>query len=89
MAKLAKLGLLWRGDGEARRNATPGNNRLSRVFEELAALVRPFPVIYQYSIHKGAKHGYALPDRDIYDKQAANRDWEIIFDMYRRQIPPA
>jgi carboxymethylenebutenolidase len=59
------------------------------MIDELAALVRPFPVIYQYSIHKGAKHGYALPDRDVYDKQAANRDWEIIFDIYRRQIPPA
>jgi carboxymethylenebutenolidase len=59
------------------------------MIEELAALMRPFPVTYQYCVHKGAKHGYALPDRDIYDKQAANRDWEIIFDMYRRQIPPA
>jgi hypothetical protein len=47
MAKLAKLGLLWRGDGEARRNATPGNNRLSRVFEELAALgVHAEPAVY-------------------------------------------
>jgi carboxymethylenebutenolidase len=58
------------------------------MIEELAALLRSFPVVYRYCIHKGAKHGYALPDRDIYDKQAANRDWEIIFDMYRRQIPP-
>ena len=34
----AKLALLWRGDREARRNATPHNNRFNRVFEELAAL---------------------------------------------------
>jgi hypothetical protein len=32
------LALLWRGDREARRDATPQNNRLSSVFEALAAL---------------------------------------------------
>lgn len=45
------------------------------------------PVKYRYEIHPGAEHGYALPDRDIYDKQAANRDWELIFAMFHRQIP--
>ena len=34
----------------------------------------------------GAVHGYALPDRDIHDKRAANRDWELIFEMFRRQL---
>jgi Domain of unknown function (DUF6815) len=33
-----KVALLWRGDREAWRNATPPNNRLSHVFEALAAL---------------------------------------------------
>ena len=33
-------------------------------------------------------HGYALPDRDIYDKASANRDWEIFFPMLRRQTGP-
>ena len=37
---------------------------------------------------KGAEHGYALPDRDIFDKKAAERDWELIFAMFHRQIPP-
>jgi hypothetical protein len=27
-----------------------------------------------------------LPDRDVYDRQAANRDWEYIFAMFRRQL---
>ena len=31
-------------------------------------------------------HGYALPDRDIFDKPAANRDWENIFAMFKRQL---
>jgi len=40
-------------------------------------------VAYRHIVHKGAEHGYPLPDRDIYDKHAANRDWEIIFAMFR------
>jgi carboxymethylenebutenolidase len=43
-------------------------------------------VRYRHIVHAGTKHGYALPDRDIYDKAAANRDWEIIFPMFRRQL---
>jgi hypothetical protein len=42
-----KLAVLWRGDREARRNATPQNNRFSRVFEALAALgIRAEPAVY-------------------------------------------
>jgi carboxymethylenebutenolidase len=41
---------------------------------------------YHFEIHSGADHGYALPDRDIHDKSAANRDWEIIFSMFDRQL---
>ena len=50
--------------------------------------MRDARVKYRHEIHKGADHGYALPDRDIHDKQAANRDWELIFGMFHRQIPP-
>lgn len=41
---------------------------------------------YRYEIHSGAEHGYALPDRDLFHKAAAERDWELIFPMYRRQL---
>jgi hypothetical protein len=41
------VALLWRGDREARRNATPQNNRLNRVFEALAALgIHAEPAVY-------------------------------------------
>ncbi len=43
-------------------------------------------VRYHGRVHAGAHHGYALPDRDVFDKAAANRDWEHIFAMYRRQL---
>ena len=44
---------------------------------------------YTEVVHPGTVHGYALPDRDIFHKQAAERDWELIFAMFHRQIPPA
>ncbi len=46
------------------------------------------PVKFSYSLHKAADHGYALPDRDIHDKRAANRDWELMFGLWRRQLSP-
>jgi carboxymethylenebutenolidase len=55
---------------------------------QLAELLKPCQVRYGYEVHKGAEHGYALPDRDIFDKKAAERDWELIFAMFHRQIPP-
>ena len=36
--KSYRIAILRRGDREARRTATPRNNRFYRVFEELAAL---------------------------------------------------
>jgi hypothetical protein len=42
-----KIAVLWRGDREARRNATPQNNRFHRVFEELAAAgIEAEPAVY-------------------------------------------
>lgn len=55
---------------------------------ELAELLNTCPVDYRFTVHPGAEHGYALPDRDVYDQRAAARDWEQIFAMFRRQIPP-
>src|SRR5438105_4029468 len=42
-----RIAVLWRGDREGRRAATPQNNRFSRVFEELAALgIHAEPAVY-------------------------------------------
>ena len=42
-----KIAVLWRGDYEARRAATPQNNRFFRVFEELAAVgIHAEPAVY-------------------------------------------
>ena len=43
-------------------------------------------VIYHMQMHAGARHGYALPDRDVHDRQATEADWKEIFAMFRRQL---
>ena len=45
-------------------------------------------VDYSDHVHIQVDHGYAIPDRDVFDKQAAERDWEQIFAMYHRQLRP-
>ena len=43
---------------------------------------------FEFLVHDGVQHGYALPDRDVYDKRATFADWSHIFAMFHRQIPP-
>ncbi len=42
---------------------------------------------FKTQVHAGARHGYALPDRDVHDRAATEADWANIFAMYRRQLP--
>jgi carboxymethylenebutenolidase len=43
-------------------------------------------VKYRSTVHPGTRHGYSIPDRDIYDHQAAEQDWAEIFAMYARTL---
>jgi hypothetical protein len=44
---LGKIAILWRGDHDARRAATPQSNRYHRIFEELAAMeIAAEPAVY-------------------------------------------
>ena len=46
-SKTGKIALLWRGDRQARGEATAQNNRYNRIFEELAALgIEAEPAVY-------------------------------------------
>jgi carboxymethylenebutenolidase len=58
--------------------------------ETVAALAQAFKdcvsVSYRYILHGSAGHGYALPDRDIYDHAATEADWLEIFAMFERQL---
>ena len=80
--KIGKMrGEIYCGMGERDRFTPPALvDTLARLMQDNSA------VRYRGQVHRGADHGYALPDRDVFDKSAANRDWEYIFAMYRRQL---
>jgi carboxymethylenebutenolidase len=77
----AMRGEFYCGFGERDRFAAP---------EALAAIAQAFAangkVSYRNNVHAGAGHGYALPDRDIYDQAATEADWREIFAMFERQL---
>jgi carboxymethylenebutenolidase len=73
-------GELYCGFAEKDPNATPP------IRAALAEAFAGWPVDYRFALHVGTEHGYALPDRDIHDKHAANRDWELMFAMFRRRL---
>ena len=76
-------GEVYCGFGEIDRHTPPELvAEMEKLFSRSAADLR-------YVVHRGADHGYALPDRDVFDKQAANRDWERIFAMFRRRLDDA
>ncbi len=78
LSALKNTGELYCGLAEKDRHAQP---------EKVKALINtPWNLQFQYQLHLGAAHGYALPDRDVHDKKAANTDWEIIFKMFKRQL---
>ena len=78
----ARRGLLWLCEHD--RFSAP---------EMLAALERALAghadLAYRFNLHAGAHHGYALPDRDVHDRAAAEADWRDIFDMFERQLAPS
>ena len=39
-----------------------------------------------YRIHEDTDHGYAIPDRDSYNKAATDEDWNAVFAMFRRML---
>jgi carboxymethylenebutenolidase len=38
----------------------------------------------EVEIYRGCEHGFAFPQRAVYDKAAAERHWERLFSLYRR-----
>jgi len=55
---------------------------------QIAGAMKEAGVKYRHEVHVNTDHGYALPDRDIYNKSATLRDWELILAMFRRQLSP-
>ncbi len=40
-------------------------------------------------VHPGVRHGYPFPGRPVYDATAAERDWDAVFEIFRRRLPAA
>lgn len=40
----------------------------------------------ELEIYQGVHHGFAFPQRKIYDKAAAERHWERLISLYRRNL---
>ena len=53
---------------------------------ELEALTRQHGIDYRRMVHPGASHGYALPERDVYDHAATECDWAAIFAMFESRL---
>ncbi len=59
----------------------------SRIAKTLDGLLASRPNLkYRSVTHAGAHHGYAIPDRDVYDRAAAEKDWAEIFAMFSRTL---
>ncbi|HEV2364529.1 MAG TPA: dienelactone hydrolase family protein [Caulobacteraceae bacterium] len=41
----------------------------------------------EVEIYPGAEHGFAFPQRAAYDKASAERHWERLFALFRRNLP--
>jgi carboxymethylenebutenolidase len=54
--------------------------------EELRRLFDASGAAGELEIHPGVHHGFAFPQRWCYDKPAAERHWERLISLYRREL---
>ena len=40
----------------------------------------------EVEIYPGVHHGFAFPQRPVYDRDAAERHWERLLSLYRRNL---
>lgn len=43
-------------------------------------------VSYRLDIWPGTEHGFCFPQRDAYAQEAAEKVWDLVFDMYKRRL---
>jgi carboxymethylenebutenolidase len=41
---------------------------------------------YQSEVYQGARHGWTVPGRDVYDEKQAARHYEKLFDLLKRNL---
>ena len=53
---------------------------------ELKGLLQRSGAAGELEIYPGVHHGFAFPQRKVYDKPAAERHWERLIALYRRKL---
>jgi carboxymethylenebutenolidase len=54
--------------------------------EALDASLKAADANAEVEIYRGVHHGFAFPQRAVYDKAAAERHWERLFALFRRTL---
>jgi carboxymethylenebutenolidase len=54
--------------------------------EELRGLFKKAGSPGELELYRGVHHGFAFPQRKVYDKPAAERHWERLIALYRRRL---
>jgi carboxymethylenebutenolidase len=54
--------------------------------EALSDAVKPAGARVEVEIYPGVHHGFAFPQRAVYDKAAAERHWERLFALFARNL---
>jgi carboxymethylenebutenolidase len=54
--------------------------------DALAAMLAASPVKHRIMVHPGVRHGYAFPERPVYDATAATRDWAELRSLFERTL---
>ena len=54
--------------------------------EELRGLFARSGSAGELELYAGVHHGFAFPQRKVYDKPAAERHWERLIALYRRRL---
>ncbi|HLF79807.1 MAG TPA: dienelactone hydrolase family protein [Dehalococcoidia bacterium] len=55
--------------------------------EELRVLFQKSGAQGELELYPGVHHGFAFPQRRVYDKPAAERHWERLLSLYKRRLP--
>lgn len=59
----------------------------AEMVEELRRRFEGSGVAGELEVYPGVHHGFAFPERNVYDRVAAERHWERLCALYRRNLP--
>ncbi len=57
--------------------------------EAIEARLADAGVLHRFEIYQEAHHGFTIPGRQTYHQPSADRAWERLFNLFRRNLPQA